>query len=213
MKKIFFLITLLFSAYSLAQSVELKYQSFLIKSRDVVNKGEFNTSSSTVEVDLKMNIIKFSNPMRQSLFLNASYFPLTVMSQKLDFTNLALGYKINLFPHVLVEASAGTKDILYFSTQNSNVKFEKKNNPYVKFNGHLALFKINDVNIIGDGFILYGINTNNLKLNEVGIGVSSGFKYNKFYNRIGYRLEHQSSYDDIESNSIFRHALYYKINF
>jgi hypothetical protein len=212
MKKLILFIALFFCSYSFSQSIELKYQTFLIKSRDVVNKGEFNTSASTAEIDLKLNILHFSEP-RQSVFLNASYFPLTVISQKLDFTNIALGYKINLFPHILVEASAGTKDVLYFATQNGNVEFQKKNNPYIKFHGHLALFKFFQSNIISDGFILYGINTNDLKLNEVAIGLSSGFKYNNLYNRIGYRLEHQSSYDSVESNSIFRHALYYKINF
>jgi hypothetical protein len=212
MKTLILFISLCFTSYSFAQSVELKYQSFLIKSRDIVNKGEFNTSASTAEIDLKLNVLQFSEP-KQSVFLNASYFPLTVMNQKLDFTNIALGYKINFFPHILVEASAGTKDVLYFSTQNSNIEFQKKNNPYIKFHGHLALFKIFQSSIIGDGFILYGINTNNLKFNEVAVGISSGFKNNNLYNRIGYRLEYQSTYDSVESNLIFRHAVYYKINF
>lgn len=214
MKKLVTALTIfVLSNFSQAQSLELKLLNLNVKSRDLINLGIYETQSFTPEIEFKMDVLKIKNP-RQSVYLGAGAHQLNLNSKNVLFSNLFLGYKINLERRLLLESSLGLRDFYYFSTENNGtILLQKKSRAYLKFHGHLALMNLLNVTMIGDGFMLYCANQEGFKCNEIGVGLSGSFNKDKQNHRIGYRLEYQQSYDSVESNSIFRHNLYYKINF
>lgn len=203
--KIIFLLIILISSSAFSQSLEIKNSALLIKSRDRINLGQYLTSKNlNPQINLKIPLVS------QSFFAELEYGQL----ENINFFNGALGYKLKLKPDLLTEFSIGFKDFYYFNTINGDPLLDKKGVPYFLFRGHLALFKISGATIIGDGLVLYGVKTDDFRANEIGIGLSAGFRIDSsYYHRVGYRLEHQATFDNVESNSIFKNVLYYKINF
>lgn len=216
-QKILFFILCLLSVKSFGQTfVELSNQSISLKSRDRLYGGELSTSSNlNPKLSARLTLYK-ANIYSWYLEGSSAYY----MFNKDNFNNntqmlnqLAVGFRLRPESHIALELLLGYKETLTVYSSNGQYFMDKQGLPTIGMKGALALKKIDQVMIIGEGSGTYFVKQKGYSGHEVGVGIAVGSTWNSQYFKAGYKLEHESNYTDSVSNSFLKHSLFFRLHF
>jgi len=216
-QKVLFFILLLSSLKGFSQTfVEVSNQAVSLKSRDRLYGGDLDTASN-LNPKLSARLTLYKTKL-YSWYLDgsSSYY----MFNKNNFNNnnqllnqAAIGFRLRPESHIALELLLGYKETPIIYSSNGQYFMDKQGVPTIGMKGALALKQLDQVTIIGEVSGTYFVKQNGYNGHEVGLGISAGSSWNDQYFKVGYKLEHESNYNNSTSNSLLKNSFFFRLHF